>query len=60
MAQATAKDFVKVPRQEYNLLKEIYRTVQRQSFLVRVDEAEKNLANNKTKTAKVDDLIALI
>ncbi|MEI6704250.1 MAG: hypothetical protein WCL71_12055 [Deltaproteobacteria bacterium] len=57
MAQATAKDFVKVPRQEYNLLKEIYRTVQRQSFLVRVDEAEKNLANNKTKPLRLMTLL---
>jgi hypothetical protein len=57
---STANDFVKIPKQEYNLLKEVYRTVQRQAFLVRLDEAEKNLASGKTKKVSVDDLIASI
>lgn len=57
---STANDFVKVPKQEYNLLKEVYRTVQRQAFLFRLDEAEKNLATGKTKKVSVDDLIASI
>ncbi len=60
MAQATAKDFVKIPKLEYNLLKEIYRSVQRQAFLVRIDEAEKNLASGKTRETSIDDLIASI
>lgn len=61
MSQTTAKaakEFVKVPKQEYNLLKEVYRTVERQAFLVRIGEAERNLAAGKTKTASVEDLIA--
>jgi len=58
MTQTTTKDFVKIPKQEYNLLKEVYRTVQRQAFLVRIGEAEKNLATGKTKKVSVDDLIA--
>jgi hypothetical protein len=60
MAQTATKDFVKIPTQEYNLLKEVYKTVQRQAFLVRIGEAEKNLAAGKTKTTTVDDLIASI
>lgn len=57
---SVAHDFVKIPKQEYNLLKEVYRTVQRQAFLVRLGEAEKNLATGKTKRASIDDLIASI
>jgi len=60
MSQTATKDFVKIPKQEYNLLKEVYRTVQRQAFLVRIGEAEKNLVSGKTKKITVDDLIASI
>jgi hypothetical protein len=60
MAQTAASDFVKIPKREYNLLKEVYLTVQRQAFLFRIGEAEKNLATGKTKTVSVDDLIASI
>lgn len=60
MAHSAADDFVKIPKQEYNLLKEVYRTVQRQAFLVRLGEAEKNLASGKTKRVSVDDLIVSI
>lgn len=58
--QAAIKEYVKVPKQEYNLLKEVYRTVKRQAFLVRLDEAEKNLAAGKTKSVSVDDFIASV
>jgi hypothetical protein len=60
MAQTAVKDFVKIPKQEYNLLKEVYRTVQRQAFLIRIGEAEKNLSSGKTKKVSVDELIASI
>jgi len=60
MAQTLANGFVKIPKREYNLLKEVYKTVQRQAFLIRIGEAEKNLAAGKTKAASVDDLIASI
>lgn len=60
MAPTAAKDYVKIPTQEYNLLKEVYRTVQRQAFLVRIGEAEKNLLSGRTKKVSVDDLISLI
>jgi predicted alternative tryptophan synthase beta-subunit len=58
MEHAAVKDYVKIPKQEYNLLKEVYRTVKRQAFLVRIDEAERNLAAGKTKSMTVDDFIA--
>ena len=60
MVQTASMDYIKVPKQEYNLLKEVYRTVKRQAFLIRLDEADKNLAAGKTKTVSVDDLIAFI
>lgn len=60
MAQTASKDYVKVPKLEYSLLKEVYRTVKRQAFLVRLDDAEKNLTAGKTKTVSVDDLIASV
>jgi hypothetical protein len=58
MEHAAVEDYVKIPKQEYNLLKEVYRTVKRQAFLVRIDEAERNLAAGKTKSMTVDDIIA--
>lgn len=33
---------LKIPKQEYNMLKEGYRTVRREAFLVRIDGAEQN------------------
>ena len=57
MEHGAAKDYVKVPKQEYNLLKEVYRTVKRQAFLVRLDESERNLAAGKTKAISVDNFI---
>ena len=60
MAETVANDFVKIPRQEYNLLKEVYQTVQRQAFLFRIGEAEKNFTTGKIRTVSVDDLIASI
>lgn len=60
MAQTAAKDFVKIPKQEYALLKEVYRTLRRQAFLIRIGDAEKKLASGKTKKVSVDDLIASI
>jgi hypothetical protein len=60
MAQTIAKDFVKIPRQEYNLLKEIYRTVRRQALLMRISDTEKNYTAGKTKSITVDDLITTI
>ena len=60
MEHTALKDYVKIPKQEYNLLKEVYRTVKRQALIVRIDEAERNLAAGKTKAISVDDVIASI
>lgn len=60
MAHTATKEFVKIPKQEYNLLKEVYRTVQRQALLMRIDEAERNLAAGKTKSVSVDELMASV
>jgi hypothetical protein len=60
MEHAAVEDYVKIPKQEYNLLKEVYRTVKRQAFLVRIDEAERNLAAGKTKSMTVEDFIASV
>jgi len=57
MGYTAVKDYVKIPKQEYHLLKEVYRTVKRQAFLVRLDESERNLAAGKTKVISVDDFI---
>ena len=57
MECSAVKDYVKIPKQEYSLLKEVYRTVKRQALLVRIDEAERNLALGKTKAMSVADLI---
>lgn len=60
MPQTPTKNYVKIPKQEYDLLKEVYRTVKRQAFLVRLNEAEKHLASGKTKAISADDLIQSI
>ena len=60
MEYTAAKDYIKISKQEYNLLKEVYRTVKRQAFLVRIGEAERNLAAGKTKSMTVDDVIASV
>jgi len=60
MEQIIAKDYVKITKQEYNLLKEVYRTVKRQAFLVRIDESERNLSIGKIKSISVRDFINTI
>jgi len=60
MPQTPTKNYVKIPQQEYDLLKEVYRTVKRQAFLVRLDEAERHLASGKTKAISTDDLIGVL
>jgi hypothetical protein len=60
MEHTIVKDYVKIPKQEYYLLKEVYRTVKRQAFLVRLGDAEKNLAAGKTKKMSVDNFIAAV
>lgn len=51
---------VVVPQEEYRILKEIYRSVKRQNFLLRIAEAEKNLKAGTVKKTTVDKFIELI
>jgi len=60
MADIAVEEFVKISRQEYNLLKEVYLTVQRQVLLTRIGEAETAYAAGKTKTVTPDELLASI
>ncbi len=43
MSKGIAENTVSIPEGEYKLLKEIYKAVKRQKFLLRIDEAERNL-----------------
>ncbi len=57
MEHAASKEYVTVPKHEYDLLKEVYRTVKRQALLVRIDEAERNLTEGRTKAMTVDEFV---
>jgi len=48
---------IEIPKEEYKFLKELYRTVKRQNFLLRIDEAEKNLKAGKIKKVSIDKFI---
>jgi hypothetical protein len=47
-----AHETVTVPKEEYRVLKEIYQSVKRQNFLLRIAEAERNLKAGKVKREK--------
>jgi hypothetical protein len=55
-----AENTVTVPKEEYIFLKEVYKTVKRQQFLFRIEEAEKNLKAGKVKKASIDKFIESI
>jgi len=44
-------------KEEYGLLKELYKTVKRQQFLFRLEEAEKNLKAGKIKKVSAEKFI---
>lgn len=46
-------DTIMVPRDEYKILREMYKTVKRQQFLFRLEEAEKNLKTRKVKRVSI-------
>ena len=48
---------IEIPKEEYKFLKELYRTVKHQNFLLRIDEAEKNLKAGKVKKVSIDKFI---
>ena len=56
-SKSTAKEMVEIPKDEYRILKEIYKTVKRQRLLFRIEEAEKNLRLGKVEKTSVDDFI---
>lgn len=60
MSKIATENTVTIPKEEYNLLKEVYKTVKRQNFLLRIAEAEKNLRLGKVKKITVEDFIANI
>ena len=55
--KSAATEMVEVPKQEYKILKEIYKTVKRQRLLFRIEEAEKNFRKGKAEKTSVDDFI---
>jgi hypothetical protein len=57
MQKNIPKEMIEIPKDEYNMLKEIYKTVKRQKLLFRIEEAEKNLRAGKVKKVTVDEFI---
>jgi hypothetical protein len=57
MRKNAAKEMIEVPRDEYEMLKEIYKTVKRQRLLFRIEEAEKHLKAGKVKKVPIDSFI---
>ena len=60
MSKVLAEKMVSIPEEEYKLLKEIYLTVKRQNFLIRIEEAEGNLKEGRVKKVGIDDFIKSI
>ena len=60
MRRVIAEETVTVPKVEYKILKELYRAVKRQNFLLRIEEAEKNLKAGKIKRISIDKFIESI
>lgn len=48
---------VTLPKEEYRILKELYKTVKRQNFLLRLEAAKKNLKAGKIKKVSVKDFV---
>ena len=56
-SKSAPKEMVEIPKHEYRILKEIYKTVKRQRLLFRIEEAEKNFKGGKVEKTSVDDFI---
>ena len=56
-SKSATKEMVEIPKDEYRILKEIYKTVKRQRLLFRIEEAEKNFRKGKVEKTSVDDFI---
>ncbi len=48
---------IQISVNEYNFLKEIYKTYRRQKFLLRLDETKKNLKKGKVKKVDINKFI---
>ncbi len=57
-SKSTAKEMVEIPKDEYRILREIYKTVKRQRLLFRIEEAERNFRMGKVEKTFVADFIA--
>lgn len=57
MAKVISDDTIVIKKEEYKILKELYKTAKRQQFLFSIEEAEKNLKSKKVKKVSVDSLI---
>ena len=57
MQKNTAKEMIEIPKDEYKMLKEIYKTVKRQRFLLRIEEAERNLRSGKVTKVSINEFI---
>lgn len=61
MAQKITSDrMVKIPRLEYELLKEAYRQLKRQVLILRILEAEENLKKKRVKEVDIEKFIKRI
>ena len=57
MKKNMTKNTITIPKDEYRFLKELHKTVKRQNFLLRIDEAERNLEAGKVKKVSIDKFI---
>jgi hypothetical protein len=58
MRKAATAHSVVIPEIEYNFLLEVLNTVKRQKFLLRLDEAERNLKAGRVKKMSVEKFLA--
>ena len=56
-SKSAAKEMVEIPKDEYRILKEVYKTVKRQRLLFRIEQAEKNLRLGRVEKMSVDRFI---
>lgn len=57
MTDLKEKEEITISRSEYNLLKEAYDQFSKQTLLLRIINAEKNLKNNEVKKVDIDEFI---
>ncbi len=60
MRKRTSAQTIEISKDEYDMLKEIYKTVKRQRLLFRIEEASKNLKAGKVERVSVDEFIESI